>query len=94
MEKNSTFEDTHLAVTEPSSKVTIGVDCMFANTIDIRTGDSHSIIDIKSNKRINYAKNIIIGNHVWVGAHSSILKGATIADNSIVATRLCNYKSL
>ncbi|MGJ8735336.1 acyltransferase [Zobellia laminariae] len=85
--KNSTFEDTHIAVTEPSSKVTIGADCMFANAIDVRTGDSHSIIDILSNKRINYAKNITIGNHVWVGAHSCILKGGSVADNSIVATR-------
>lgn len=85
--KNSTFEDTHIAVTEPKSKVTIGNDCMFANDIDIRTGDSHSIIDTKNNERINHAKNVFIADHVWVGAHSSILKGAGLAKNSIVGTR-------
>lgn len=60
---------------------------MFANYIDLRTGDSHSIIDIVANKRINYAQNIEIGNHVWVASHVSILKGVNILSNSIVATR-------
>ncbi|QCW98793.1 hypothetical protein FGM00_01165 [Aggregatimonas sangjinii] len=80
--ENSTFEDTHIAVTEPKSKCTIGKDCMFANNIDIRTGDSHSIIDIKSQKRINLAENVSIADHVWVGAHASILKGSSLAPNS------------
>ncbi|MFS4491352.1 acyltransferase [Maribacter sp. 2308TA10-17] len=85
--ENSTFEETHIAVTEPNSKITIGIDCMFANDIDIRTGDSHSIIDTKSNKRINHAQDVVIADHVWVGAHTSILKGSGLATNSIVATR-------
>ena len=83
----TSIEDTSIAVTEPYSKVTIGSDCLFAYDIDIRTGDSHSIIDVIINKRINYAKSIAIGNHVWIAAHVSILKGANIASNSIVATR-------
>ena len=57
------------------------------NNIEIRTGDSHSIIDKKDNIRINHAKSITINNHVWIGAHSSILKGTCINNNSIVATR-------
>lgn len=85
--ENSTFENTHIAVTENNSKIIIGSDCMFAYDIDLRTGDSHSIIDINSSKRINYAKDIIIGNHVWVASHVSILKGSIISNNSIVATR-------
>ena len=85
--EHTTFEETHIAVTEPNSKITIGKDCMFANDIDVRTGDSHSIIDAKSNERINHAKNVTIADHVWVGAHSSILKGSIIAENTVVATR-------
>lgn len=85
--EKTTFEGSHLAVTEPKSKITIGNDCMFAYDIDVRTGDSHSILDVKSGKRINYAKDVSIGNHVWVGSHVSILKGAKIGKNSVVATR-------
>jgi len=84
--ENSTFEDVHLAITEPNSKMTIGRDCMFAYDIDVRTGDSHSIISIDSNERINYAEDISIGDHVWVAAHCTLLKGSTIPDDSVVAT--------
>ena len=90
---NSTFEDSHIAVTEPNSKIIIGKDCMFAYDIDLRTGDSHSIIDSVTNERVNYAQNINIGNHVWVASHVSILKGVSIADNSVIATRAVVTKS-
>lgn len=89
----STFEQTHIAVTEPGSQVLIGEDCMFAYDIDVRTGDSHSIIDANTNERINYAKNISIADHVWVGPHCSILKGVSIRKNCVVATRSVLTKS-
>jgi acetyltransferase-like isoleucine patch superfamily enzyme len=85
--KQTTFVDIHIAVTESNSMVSIGEDCMFAYDIDLRTGDSHSIIDTTTMMRINYAKNIEIGDHVWVASHVTILKGARIQDNSVVATR-------
>jgi|AntRauTorckE5430_2_1112549.scaffolds.fasta_scaffold14585_2 acetyltransferase-like isoleucine patch superfamily enzyme len=93
IENNSTFENVHIAVTEPNSVVRIGENCMFADNIDIRTGDSHSIIDSLTKKRINYAQNINIGNHVWIASHVSILKGVHIGDNSVVATRALVTKS-
>lgn len=73
------------AATEPNSKILVGDDCLFSSDVDIRTGDSHSIIDRNTNRRINYAKNVTIGNHVWVGAHARILKGSSISDDSVVA---------
>lgn len=84
--EESTFEDVHLALTEPGSQITIGRDCMFAYDIDVRTGDSHSIISQASGERINYAKNISIGDHVWIATHSILLKGTSIPENSVVAT--------
>jgi acetyltransferase-like isoleucine patch superfamily enzyme len=84
--EKSTFDYVQLAITEPGSRLTIGRDCMFAYDIDVRTGDSHSIISQSSNERINYAKDIFIGDHVWVAAHSILLKGSSISENSVVAT--------
>lgn len=92
--RNTTLEDVHIAVTESNSKISIGEDCMFANDIDLRTGDSHSIIDSTTMKRVNYAKNIEIENHVWVASHVSILKGVKILKNSVVATRSLVSKSV
>lgn len=82
----STFVDVHLALTEPGSRMTIGRDCMFANDIDVRTGDSHSIVSQKTGERLNYAQDVQVGDHVWVGAHSVLLKGTSIATDSVVAT--------
>lgn len=44
--------------------------------------DFHSI-DYQG--KIEKKKNIIIGNHVWIGANSTILKGVHIPDNCIIA---------
>tara|TARA_Y100000294_G_scaffold154762_1_gene154564 strand:+ start:229 stop:852 length:624 start_codon:yes stop_codon:yes gene_type:complete len=71
----------------------LGDDCMLSSNVTIRTGDGHSIIDAKSGKRINPADDIVIGNHVWIGFNSIVLKGARIADNCIVgAASLINKK--
>lgn len=79
-----TMESGHIASTE-GEQITIGNDCMFSNDIEIRNGDSHSIIKANTDERINWAKPVTIGNHVWLTAHVRVLKGSCIADNSIVA---------
>lgn len=76
---------TQFAALEGTS-VVVGKDCMFSHDILVRTSDSHSIVDIDG-KRINFSKNIIIGNHCWVGLQALILKGSVIPDNSVVAAR-------
>ena len=96
---NTTMVDASIAVTEPGSKVVIGEECMFANDIDIRVGDSHSVLDTITGKRINYAENIEIGRHVWIAAHTVILKGVIIGENSLIAsgavvTRSCDPGSI
>ncbi|WP_103174735.1 acyltransferase [Paracoccus sp. SY] len=67
-----------------TSHIVIGRDCMFSGGISMDTSDNHSIIDVASGKRINPCKPIAIGDHVWVGQHSTILKGATIGSHSVI----------
>jgi acetyltransferase-like isoleucine patch superfamily enzyme len=88
----TTMVEVHIAVTE-NSKVIIGEDCMFANDIDIRTGDSHSVINAQSGERLNYAEDVVISRHVWIAPHTVILKGVTIGENSIIATGAVLTKS-
>ena len=52
---------------EPNNRIVIGDDCMFATDIYIRNNDGHTIIDRNSGKVINHPKDVIIGNHVWLG---------------------------
>lgn len=91
---NTTIENAHLAATENEKSIEIGIDCMLAYDIEIRTGDSHSIIDLNTNNRINHAQNVKISDHVWVGADVKILKGVSIGKNSIIGTGSIVTKSI
>ena len=73
---------THLAVIEGTS-ITIGRDCLFSSDIQLRTGDSHSVLDLEG-RRINASQDITIGDHVWVGTKAFLTKGAKVAPHSIV----------
>lgn len=66
--------------------ITIGDDCMFAWDVMIRSADAHTVYDINTKEVVNPAKDVSIGNHVWVTAHSTILKGSKIASNCMVGT--------
>ena len=79
-----TMESGHIASTEGET-ISIGNDCMFSNDIEIRNGDSHSIIKAGTEERTNWAKPVTIGNHVWLTAHVRVLKGSYISNNSIIA---------
>jgi acetyltransferase-like isoleucine patch superfamily enzyme len=85
--ERTAVEEAHIAVTENHSKITIGADCLLASGIEIRSGDSHSLINRATGKRFNYAQDVVIADHVWIAAHSSILKGVQLARNTVVATR-------
>ena len=66
-------------------KIEIGEDCMFSSDIIIMNTDVHRIYDVDTRLKTNEGKEISIGNHVWLGIRTIILKGVTIGDNSIVA---------
>ena len=75
------------------TKIRIGDDCMIASPCEIRTSDSHSLLDNNGN-RINYAMDIIMGRHIWVGMGCLILKGANIPKDCVVAAKsvVCRMK--
>ena len=82
----TTIEEAHLAVTEKGRSITIGNDCMLAYGIEIRSGDSHSVIDVSSLQRVNPPADVVIGDHVWIAAHALVLKGCNIGPDCIVGT--------
>ena len=84
--KNTVSYGVSFAVTENGSKIEIGENCLFADQITIRTGDSHSIYDNTTRKRINFAKNVLIEDNVWIGQRVLILKGSHIEKNSVVGS--------
>ena len=76
---------TQLACTEDNQSIVIGNDCMLSSYVQIRTGDSHSILTLQG-KRTNSAASVRIDNHCWIGQGSKILKGSIITHDSIIGT--------
>jgi acetyltransferase-like isoleucine patch superfamily enzyme len=66
------------------ASIRIGDRCLFASDVDVTASDMHSIIDVATQKRINPARSVVIGNRVWIGQKSTILKGVSIGDGAIV----------
>jgi acetyltransferase-like isoleucine patch superfamily enzyme len=64
--------------------IRIGKRCLFAAETIVTTSDMHSVLDAASGKRVNPPRSISIGDHVWVGRSSFILKGSRIADDCII----------
>lgn len=83
-----------LASLEEDNTLKISEKCMFSGEIEIRTGDSHDILDKETGKKINFAKNIEIDKHVWIGSKVTILKGVKISEDSIVSANAVVTKEI
>ncbi len=69
------------------SGLTIGNDCAISWGVTMMDHDAHEM----EGKR--EARPIIIGNHVWIGANATILKGVSIGDGCVVAAGAVVSKS-
>ena len=78
------IEEAKIIITD--GKIEIGQDCLLSTSVIIRNHDKHHIFDKETGKRINYAGNVKIGNHVWICHGVTLLGSAEIGDNSIVGT--------
>lgn len=67
----------------------IGNDCMMGWNTTLFDTNGHVVYNTLTNEELPETKPIVIGNHVWIGAESVILKGSHIGDNSIVAYKSC-----
>ena len=83
---------THLAAIE-GTEISVGKDCMISASVEIRTADGHSIVDLEG-KRVNPSQSVHIGDHVWMGTGVVCTKGVEITDHCIVGTRSVVTKSI
>jgi Bacterial transferase hexapeptide (six repeats) len=61
------------------TRITIGSACLFGPEVAIRDDDAHYFGDTPKSAPIT------IEDHVWVGMRSTILKGVTIGEGSVIA---------
>ena len=69
----------------PATKITIGEWCAIGHNVSI-IGWTHDInmSTGDENDRPSVQKDIIIGNHVWIGSNSFIREGVIVGNNSII----------
>ena len=74
-------------------KVVFGDDCLLSWDILIMDTDYHAIRNSRS-EVLNPPSPVIIGNSVWIGCRSLILKGTVIPDGAIIAANSLVNKEL
>ncbi len=83
---------THMYTGE-GAEIFIREKSYISEGVTFRTSDSHPIYD-SENKRINPAKNIVIGENCWICAFSTLMKGAQMGDNSVLGYHSLLNKNL
>ncbi|MDR0682124.1 MAG: acyltransferase [Dysgonamonadaceae bacterium] len=84
---NLTIGQCHIntgAVIICAYKMKIGSGVLIARLVHIMDSDTHHVFDEDGNKT-NIPKEVIIGDNVWLGVKSTILRGVTIGCGSIVS---------
>lgn len=84
---SSSTNPVYMTYTEGSG-IIIGEDCMFATNNQICTDDAHPIYDVNTGNRINFSKDVILGNHVWVGYGATLLGGVNVGGGSVIGRYL------
>lgn len=66
-------------------KITIGKNCVIAAGVNILDSNGHILASLNRTIGRDTPKKINIGNNVWIGLNSIILKDTLIGDNSVVS---------
>jgi len=66
--------------------IKIGKNCLIADLTDIRTTDSHAILN-EVGERINPDESVEIGDRVWLAREVIVLRGAVIGSDVVIGTR-------
>lgn len=63
--------------------IVFGEEVVLGWHVNIRNFDGHHIVE--NGIQVKNHEKIVVGNHVWICAHSDILKGVRIENDSVVA---------
>ena len=83
--KDNYFNGVMNVILSERQNLIMGGGGVFSFDIWIRTADPHILYDIKSSKRINMSRSVLIGDHVWLGQNALILKGSRVGSGSVIA---------
>lgn len=65
------------------AKIRIGDNCQMAPNVAVYTA-GHPVHPVTRNSEYEYGKEVVIGDHVWIGGNAVICPGVTIGNNVVV----------
>jgi acetyltransferase-like isoleucine patch superfamily enzyme len=83
---NTGFNNNRILIAGIGNKIEIGNECIFAENAELWASDTHSILDLETNERLNPDLPIIVENNVWICNRVLVMKGVTIGENSVIAS--------
>lgn len=82
--KNTFFNGRTNFVLSEAKNIILGDNSFISYNVVFRTSDGHCIYDDVTKRRMNYAKSIYVGDHVWFGQNAMIFKGSRIGSGAII----------
>jgi acetyltransferase-like isoleucine patch superfamily enzyme len=82
--EKTSIQSAILSCNELETSIDIGEDSMISPMVVFSSGDGHPIFKVGTFERLNLAKRIATGKHVWFSANARLMKGAQIGDNCVV----------
>jgi acetyltransferase-like isoleucine patch superfamily enzyme len=79
------FANNNLSIICESTLVDIGDDVLIGSNVEIVDSDFHEIHPDQRNSGHHKGKPVLIGNNVFIGSNTKILKGVIIGTNSVIA---------
>lgn len=80
----TTMVQGSLQLHEPTT-MTVGEDCMISSQVFLAVSDMHPVFDRATGDRVNPGGSVSVGDHVWLGLRTMVLKGAAIGSGSVTA---------
>lgn len=68
-------------------RLLVGAGCMISYGVQLRTSDSHAILDIAGACQVNGPEDVVVGPHVWLARDVVVMKGVAIGRGSVIGAR-------